>query len=135
LGRLSMRIYLDSAVIIYLVEQPPGFFPAVVSWLKKNPGDLVSGELARMESLVIPVRTGNLALVKEFEDFFRLQVVQLGALDRPVLDRTVQIRASFPKIKTPDAIHLASAVELSCDVVLTNDPDMLPFTGVKVELI
>lgn len=130
-----MRIYLDSAVIIYLVERPARFFPAVVRWLKSNPGDLVSSELARMESLVIPVRSGNAALVRDFEDFFRLQLVQLGAVDRPVLDGTVRIRASFPRIKTPDAIHLASAVELGCDVVLTNDPDMVPYTGIKVELI
>jgi predicted nucleic acid-binding protein len=88
-----------------------------------------------MESLVIPVRSGNAALVRDFEDFFRLQLVQLGAVDRPVLDGTVRIRASFPRIKTPDAIHLASAVELGCDVVLTNDPDMVPYIGIKVELI
>ena len=130
-----MRIYLDSCIIIYLVEQPAGFFPAVVNWLKANPGDLLSNELARMESLVIPVRTGNAALVKDFEDFFRMRVVQLGSLDRPVLDRAVPIRANVPKIKTPDAIHLASAVELGCDVLLTNDPDMKLFTGIRVELI
>jgi predicted nucleic acid-binding protein len=130
-----MRIYFDSAVIIYLVERPPAHFPSVVSWLKRNPGDLVSSEFARMESLVIPVRAGNTVLVDDFEDFFRLQIVQLGNTDRLVLDRTVLIRASFPKIKTPDAIHLTSAVELRCDVVLTNDPDLLRYTGVKVELI
>jgi uncharacterized protein len=130
-----MRIYLDSAVIIYLIEQPAAFYPAVVSWLSTHPGDLISSELARMECLVIPVRTGNTALANEFEDFFRLQVVHLGSLNRAVLDRTIEIRATFPKIKTPDAIHLASAVESACDVVLTNDPDMMPFTGIKVELI
>jgi predicted nucleic acid-binding protein len=130
-----MRIYLDSSVIIYLVEQPPVFYSAVVNWLAANPGDLLSNELARLESLVIPVRTGNAALVAEFEDFFQFAILPLGRLDRPVLDRTVQIRANFPKIKTPDAIHLASAVELGCDVVLTNDADMKLFTGIKVELI
>lgn len=130
-----MRIYLDSCVVIYLVEQPPAFFPVVVNWLTANPGDLLSSELARLESLVIPVRTGNGALVADFEDFFQSGVVQVGRLDRPVLDRTIQIRANFPKIKTPDAIHLASAVELGCDVILTNDPDMRLFTGIRVELI
>jgi predicted nucleic acid-binding protein len=130
-----MRIYLDSCVVIYLVEQPPAFFPVVVNWLPANPGDLLSSELARLESLVIPVRTGNGPLVADLEDFFQSGVVQLGRLERPVLDRTIQIRASFPKIKTPDAIHLASAVELGCDIVLTNDPEMRLFTGIKVELI
>lgn len=130
-----MRIYLDSSVIIYLVEQPPAFFGAVVNWLSAHPGDLLTSKLARMESLVLPIRHGNAPLVADFEDFIRTQIVQLGLLDRPVLDRTIEIRARYPKIKTPDAIHLASAVQLGCDVVLTNDPDMKLFTGIPVELI
>jgi len=130
-----MRIYLDAAVIIYLVEQPAGFYPAVVNWLSAHPGDLVSSELARMESLVIPVRTGNAGLAKDFEDFFRLQLAEFRAIDRPVLDRTIQIRAAYPRIKTPDAIHIASAVELGSDVLLTDDPDLTAFPGIKVELI
>ena len=130
-----MRIYLDSSVIIYLVEQPPAFYSAVINWLAANPGDLLSNELARLESLVIPVRTGNVALVADFEDFFQSAVLPLGHLDRPVLDRAIEIRARFPKIKTPDAIHLASAVELGCDVLLTNDADMKLFSGIKVDLI
>ena len=130
-----MRIYLDSAVIIYLIEQPAVFYPAVANWLTSNPGELVSSELARMECLVVPVRAGDLALVSDFEDFFRSQLVQLGTLQRAVLDRAIQIRASYPKIKTPDAIHLASAVDLGCDTLLTNDITMKAFIGIKVELI
>src|SRR5437899_1464857 len=127
-----MRIYLDSAVIIYLVEQPPAFYPAVIAWLVANPGDYVSNELARLEALVIPTRTGNAALVQDFEQFFRVQVVRVGGLSRPVLDRAIQIRAAHRSIKTPDAIHLASALDLACDVFLTNDHALAQFTGIKV---
>jgi predicted nucleic acid-binding protein len=130
-----MRIYLDTAIIIYLIERPPAFFPSVVNWLSANPGDLVSSELVRMESLVVPVRNSDVALIQDFESFFRLQVADLGQPDRAVLDRTMQIRANYPKLKIPDAIYLASAVELGCDLVLTNDPDMKVFPGIRVELI
>ncbi len=129
-----MRAYIDSVAIIYLVEQNPAFAPAVEAWLVANPCDLVSSELGRMECLVVPVRNADAAVIAEFEDFFRNRVSELATFSRAVYDRAVAIRATT-RIKTPDALHLAVAVEAACDVFLTNDPQLATFTGIRVELI
>src|SRR5579883_257959 len=113
-GATDVRAYLDSVTVIYLVEQNPAFAPAVESWLLANPADLVSSELVRMEALVLPIRNSDAGRIVDFERFFATQVVEMVPLTRAVFDRATNIRAAFPAFKTPDAIHLAAAVESGC---------------------
>ena len=129
-----MRVFLDAALVIYLVEQNPVFGPRVEAWLIANPCDLVSTELVRMESLILPVRSNDSARVTEFEDFFALQVSEIVNLSRAVFDQAVKIRALY-SFKAPDSLHLAAAVEAGCDVFLTNDQKLTRFTGIRVEVI
>lgn len=129
-----MRVYVDAEVIVYSVEQNPQFAPAVETWLIAHPCDLVSSELGRMECLIVPVRNNDAALIADFEDYFRTRVAELVPFTRAVYDRAVHIRATT-RIKTPDALHLAAAVESGCDAFLTNDGRLTAFTGIRVERI
>ena len=130
-----MRFYLDSAPIIYLVEQNPVFGPKVATWQLTHPGDLVSSELGRMESLILPARNADAALIVDFEQFFAIQIAEMVALSRVVFDKAIEIRAAFPSIRTPDAIHLAAAVLSGCDVFLCNDAHLKQYPNIRVELI
>jgi len=129
-----MRVYLDTAFVIYIVEQNPAFSPAVTAKLTALGGTLVSSELARMEALIVPIRIGNTGLIQDFEGFFLNTLAELIEFPRPIFDTAARIRATF-KFKTPDALHLAAAVESGCDVFLTNDHQLTKFTGIPVEVV
>jgi predicted nucleic acid-binding protein len=129
-----VRVFLDSVLVIYLIDQNPVFGPRVEARLTANPCDLVSSELVRMESLIRPVRLNDPAKVAEFESFFATRVAEMVSITRPIFDRGVQIRAAYP-FKTPDALHLAAAIESGCDVFLTNDHRVKQFTGLTVEVL
>lgn len=129
-----MRVYLDSAPVIYLLESHPVFGPRVAAWLAANATALVSSDLTRLETLVVPVRAGDATRIADFEDFFRIRVAELVPFTRPLFDRATQVRAAHG-FKTPDALHLAAAVEGQCDAFLTNDLQLKQFTGVAVEVI
>ena len=129
-----MRVYLDSVILIYVIEQNPAFAPAAEKWLLAHPCDFASSDLVRMECLIVPVRNGDAARIAEFENFFQTRVAAMIPLDRAVFDRATHIRANS-KIKTPDALNLAAAVEGGCDVLLTNDPQLRQYTGIAVEVI
>ncbi|MBX9625166.1 MAG: PIN domain-containing protein [Gemmataceae bacterium] len=129
-----MRVFPDAVVVIYLIEQHATFGPRAEAALNAHPGDLVSSELVRSETLVRPVRNADHALIAEFEDYFRLQVTEMVPLDRPVFDRVTAIRAQHG-FKTPDATNLAAAVQAGCDVFLTNEPNLAKYTGIRVVLI
>jgi predicted nucleic acid-binding protein len=128
------RLFLDTAPVIYMVEQVAPFWPAVQGRLA-TPGLIaVASELTRMECLVKPLRDGNAVLLREFEQFFTDTAAEWTPFTRALFDRAAAIRAQF-KFKTPDAIQLAAAVESACDVFLTNDRRLAAFTGIVVDVL
>jgi uncharacterized protein len=103
-----VRIYLDAAPVIYTVENVPQYAAAVDARLSVPGVVLVVSDLTRLECRVKPLREGNLALLKDFDDYFEEVVSQVVVLSREVMDRATEIRAGYG-FRTPDAIQLAAA--------------------------
>lgn len=74
--------------------------------------------LVKMECLVGPIRRGDLAMQRHYEDFFG-RYLTLPLSDAAYL-LAAQLRARFG-LKTPDALHLACAQHHRCDALWTND--------------
>jgi predicted nucleic acid-binding protein len=134
-----MTVYLDTNVIVYLIEQTPIWCPKVVNRLAqlRQTGDAIAtSDLARAECLVYPFAAGNSALVADYQAFFAGPHVQMLALTAGVCERAAQIRAaSPPRWKLPDCLHLAAALEHRCGLFLTNDADLSSFPLVPVEIL
>ena len=126
-----MRLYLDSSPIIYLVEDVSPYAPLVRARLAEEDVIAVSSELARLECRVVPLRTGNLARLQDFDEFFR-SLGEVLELTRSVVDQATEIRARYA-FPTPDSLHLAAAVWGGCDAFLTNDRRLQQFRGITVE--
>jgi predicted nucleic acid-binding protein len=115
-----MRIYVDSSPVIYAVQRVPPYATAVDARLGAAGVVIVSSELTRLECLVLPLRNADARLVADFDAFFSTQVGHLVPFTPAVFRRAAEIRAQF-NFRTPDALHLAAAVEAACDRFLTND--------------
>jgi len=129
-----MRLYLDTAPVIYVVEQVLPFFPVVDARLSASGMVLVASDLTRMECRVKPVREEKTDLLKDYDDFFSSAVTEIVVLSREVIDRATEIRARH-RFKTPDAIHLAAAVVTHCAVFLTNDHRFDRFPDIAIEVV
>jgi len=129
-----MRLYLDSAPIIYHVERTVPFAVAVDARLTAPGVVLVSSELARLECLVLPLRNGDTAREGEFDMFFNARMDDMVDFTGAVFRSAAEIRASH-SFKTPDALHLAAAVVGGCAVFLTNDALLARFPGLTVEVV
>ena len=129
-----MRLYLDTAPVIYTVERVPTFSEWVDVRLSAPDIVLMASDLTRLECRVKPLRDGNTGLLKEYEIFFERAVAEIVALSRGVIDRATEIRAQYG-FRTPDAIHLAVAVTARCDVFLTNDRRLDRFGDIAIEVI
>ena len=66
--------------------------------------------------------------------FFGARVDDLVGFTGAVFRRAAEIRASH-NFKTPDALHLAAAVEGGCTAFLTNDGRLTRFAGLAVEVV
>ena len=122
-----MRLYLDACVIIYAHEGVEACRAAVVEWLAKagkTPDSVImTSSLSRLECRVRPLRENNTTLLALYDRFFARRSLAVISVSDAVLDRATQLRAA-QNIKTPDAIHLASAILNSADVFLTNDASL-----------
>ena len=123
MGVNALRVYFDSCVVIYLVEEHPTFAPMIETRLasQANAANMVIqvSELTEMESLVMPLRKRNQPLLDKYRQWF--EKVEVLSVERGAFRRAAQLRADFAGLKTPDAIHLATALHHGCNEFWTND--------------
>ncbi len=114
-----MKIYLDSCMLIYLLDGPEPFSQAVASAMRGARGAAFClSDLVRLECLVDPIRRGDKKQRNVFDAQF--QRMTYLSLSPPVFDLAAELRAQH-RIKTPDAIHAAAAILNGCDEFWTND--------------
>ncbi len=113
-------IYLDSCVVIYWIENHSIFAPRIEQQLlQAAPSGFAISPLVMAEVLVMPFRQNNTALIQRYEAFFACSV--LLTLPETVFVQSARLRATYPSLKTPDALHLATAQYHGCHAFWTND--------------
>lgn len=113
------RAYLDTCCTIYLIEDVPGFSETMRAHLANNTEVVLCvSPLVRLEALSKPLADKNQALVQDYEDF--LAEPQWLAMNDSDFECATRLRAMH-RLKTPDALHLATALRHSCAEFWTND--------------
>lgn len=97
-------------------------------------GSLVSSRLTRLECRSKPLRAGDLATLAQFDVFFAGIELVLADVSPAVIERATDFRAKF-NLKTPDALHYATAVEVGATVFLTGDRGFARCTEIPVEVL
>lgn len=110
-------IYLDSCLVIYLVEEHP-LWGAAIAHAIDSEVDFGISPLVKCECLVGPIRSANAILQQEYSQLFE----EFALLDMPesVFLRGAELRARSG-LNLPDALHLACAEHHRCDELWTND--------------
>lgn len=127
-----MRVYLDAAPLIYVVESITPFSASVMALLARPGTVQLCSELTRLECRVKPIRDGQGALLAAFDHYFARVIDTVLPLTRPVVDQATDLRARYG-FKTPDALHLAAAITAGCEVFLTNDQRLARCTEIRIE--
>ena len=142
MGQLTLpdyaRIYIDTAVVIYTIEVNPNYWQLLQPlWQKfqSEQVELVTSELTLMESLVLPFRQSNLNLVDTYEQLLLSSVLQLIPIGQAILREAARLRAITPSLRTPDAIHAATALTSGCTQFLTNDRQLRNVTNLPVVVL
>jgi predicted nucleic acid-binding protein len=130
-------IYADANVIIRLVEGDATSRAPIEARLQPLRGTgrfLLTSRLTRLECRVKPLRLGDAALLALYDAFFASAEVALLEVTEPVLEKATEIRA-YLNLKTPDAIHLASAILAGASAFLTGDRNLARCTEIPVEIL
>jgi predicted nucleic acid-binding protein len=114
---------MDTNALIYLTEGDPALKASIegfISEIDRADSRIVTSELAYTELLVIPFRTSNAKLIEAYDLLLRTLVLPLP-LGREELLLAAKLRATSLKLRTPDALHLATAILADTDVFVTGD--------------
>jgi predicted nucleic acid-binding protein len=128
MGSLTLQtagvVALDTQILIYAVETQATYSPLLRPlWQSAADGrvQLVASELVRLEVMVRPLRDGRVELQNQYRQLLDGTRLTLRAITPAVLVEAARLRAVCHSLRTPDAIHAASALLAGADVFLSND--------------
>ena len=130
-------ISLDANVVIRLVEGDATTRAPLEARLAPClgvPGSLLRSRLTRLECRSKPLRASDLATLAQFDVFFAGVELVLAEVSPAVVERATELRARY-NLKTPDALHYATAVEAGATVFLTGDRGLARCVEVPVEVL
>jgi predicted nucleic acid-binding protein len=129
---------LDTAVWIHWIEQDERFLPAVAPWfaaLREERATAVTSVLALLETLTGAFRRGDDLLARRYEEILgRLSGVTVLPVTRSVARRAAQLR-TFHGLATPDAIHVATAIEARAEKFVTTDRRLARVKEIPVRVL
>lgn len=117
----SGLVYADTQIAIYSSDGHPTYAPLCVPLWQPGGITIITSELTLLETLVIPMRTGDAVLATRRENLWYQANTRMVPITQQVLREAARLRATIPGIKTPDAIHAATAIVHGCVLFVTND--------------
>lgn len=131
-------VYLDTSILIYFFQNHEKYsklLDEMFDFLEFKKLKIYFSSLLLTELLVGPFRAGQSNIAKDWLTYFKINQ-NLDIID---LTPTIAVDAAFLRakynIKTPDSIHLASAMQNQKSLFLTNDNDLKKIKEVNVVCI
>ena len=118
-------LYVETPPIIYYVESHPTYVDRmgfIIDYLEQSQSlRAISSVITLAEVLMHPIKENKQTLVKEYQD------ILLNSAEFSLMPVTVSVAQSAARfraqynLRTPDALHVATAIDAGCDAFLTND--------------
>ncbi|NIT04173.1 PIN domain-containing protein [Candidatus Saccharibacteria bacterium] len=131
----GQKVALDTMVFIYAFEEHPAYLPLIrplFSAVEKGEMEAVTSTITLAECLVQPYRKKDMALAARYTVLFRnFPHLSLLPLTDEIAERTALLRANY-RLKTPDAIQLATGLISGSRSFVTNDEALRPINGIQI---
>ncbi len=125
-------VLVDTAPWIYLLEDHPEFaalFVGLFEAAERGQVQLALSTVTLAELLTGPFKAGQTALAKRYET--ALGAYQVVPLSAAVASLAAQLRVQY-RLKLPDAVQLASALDIGAAALVTHDRDFSAVQGLPV---
>lgn len=125
-------VVVDTAPFIYVLEDHAEFAPLFTGLFEAAAARQVHIALSTVtlaEVLTGPYKAGLTALAKRYEKAF--SAYTLVPVSPTIAVLAAQLRAQY-RLKLPDALQLATALDLGADAFVTHDRDFSQVTGLTV---
>lgn len=119
----SGLVYVDSQILIYSVERYPNYLNVVSPiWQASRNGsiEVVTSELSVLEVMTGAIKMGDQGMIDMYDELMQGTEIRLIPVDLQILLNAARLRAET-SLRTPDAIHAATASRTNCSTLITND--------------
>ncbi|NET91135.1 MAG: PIN domain-containing protein [Kamptonema sp. SIO1D9] len=131
-------IFLDTAPVVYYVENHPRFADGVEGVIKKLDSKELQGIISPVtlaECLVYPLKSQDEKIQQEFVDFLlRHQSIKMIEIDTGISLSSARLRAKY-NLKLLDALQVATAIRSGCEALLTNDDQFRRVSELQVLMV
>ena len=86
-----------------------------------------------LECRAIPIRQNDQGLLAEYDRVFCDPYFKVAEINAAIIERATWLRVQYA-FKTPDAIHLATAIEHGASLVLTGDEHFRRCKEINLEI-
>ena len=132
---LGKRVYLDTNVFIYFLEQESTFYPAsyqLMNAVNRKVFNAYTGELAVAETMIGPYKKMDVSAISQTRHFFRQRdFLSVVPHEARTFDLAARLKARH-NMKFADALHFATAIRFGCTLFVTNDKAIRSSTVVRV---
>ena len=126
------KVFIDTAPIIYYLQSSELYYANMKAfWNEYNECDYVTSAITITEYLTYPYRREDMKLVNSFYAFINDMDILVKSIDERIAEKAAKIRAEYKSFKTMDALQLATACIMGCDLFLTNDKQLRQFKEIK----
>ncbi len=125
-------VLVDTAPWIYLLEDHAEFAPRFLGLFEaaeRGQVQLALSTVTLAEVLTGPFKAGQTALAKRYET--ALSAYQVVPLSAEIASLAAQLRVQYRQ-KLPDAVQLASALQIGAAALVTHDRDFSAVQGLPV---
>ncbi|MBC8129374.1 MAG: type II toxin-antitoxin system VapC family toxin [Rhizobiaceae bacterium] len=114
-------IYIDSNVVIDFIEKDDRNLAILFAEAEDGVHRLMTSELTLAGVLVQPLQRKDVLRIELFETLLAdRKLIETYAINRKILRRSAELRATLGG-KTPDSIHVATAIAADCSVIVSSD--------------
>lgn len=129
---------IDSVLFIYIFEKDHALAKKAKLILKNiEVGNLngIFSSIGLIEVLTGPKKMGNQNLAFQYKTLIsNIPNLTIIGINESIVELASDLRAKYG-IKTPDAIHIATAIDAKADKFITNDKKLKKIKEIKIELL
>lgn len=131
------KVFVDTAPFIYFIEKDnnnPQYYDKVKEFFKygyENDLKFVTSVITMEEYFVFPYKTKEYSFIDMFNRLVEITDMEIVEINQEIAKKASQIRAEYKGFKAMDALQLAVACIMDCDLFLTNDKQLRQFKEIK----
>ncbi len=131
-------IGIDSVIFIYLLEENKQYIKKVERFFRLLQNGEIQGIfsiIGLIEILTGPKKRNDHELASQYRDIIaHFPHLSIVGINERIVELASDLRAQY-SLSTPDAIHIATAIDFGADMFLTNDKGLKKIKEIKVELL